>query len=152
MARLIPRVPYMVRTDASSTVIIAAGTAFTAGTIVWSSAVDMRDFAEASVWFASANIGSNTQVDLYVQWSDDGTTIPFGDDDGIQQTDFLITSGTNGVFQPKDYVARLTVAGGELAAGSIKMLSFPKKGGSMRVGVMGDSATGTFGVRAQRLA
>lgn len=142
----------LVRTDATSTVIIPAGTAFTNGTIVWSSAVDTRDYSEISVWFGSANIGANTQVDLYAQWSDDGSTIPFGDDDGIQQTDFLITTGTNGVFQPKDYVARLTVAGGELIAGSVKMLSFPKKGGSFRFGVMGDSATGTFGVRAQRLA
>ena len=142
----------LVRTDATSTAIIAAGTAFTAGTIVWSSALDTRDYSEVSVWFGSANIGANTQVDLYVQWSDDGTTIPFGDDDGIQQTDFLITTGSTGIFQPKDYVARLTTAGGELVVGSIKMLSFPKKGGSMRFGVMGNSATGTFGVRAQRLA
>ena len=152
MARTVPRLPYLVRTDASSTEIIAIGTAFTSGTIVWSSPLEMRDHSEVSVWFGSANIGSNTQVDLYVQWSDDGTTIPLGDDDGIQQTDFLITTGSTGVFQPKDYVARLTTAGGELVAGSIKMLSFPKKGGSMRFGVMGDSATGTFGVRAQRLA
>lgn len=142
----------LVRTDATSTAIIAAGTAFTSGTIVWSSALDTRDYSEVSVWFGSTNIGSNTQVDLYVQWSDDGTTIPFGDDDGIQQTDFLLTTGTNGVFQPKNYVARLTTAGGELVANSGKLLSFPKKGGSMRFGVMGNSATGTFGVRAQRLA
>lgn len=152
MARLIPRVPYLVRTDAGSTEIIALGTAFTSGTIVWSSALDMRDHGEVSVWFGSPNIGSNTQVDLYVQWSDDGSTIPFDDDNGIQQTDFLITTGTNGVFQPKDYVARLTTGGGELVVGAVKMLSFPKKGGSFRFGVMGNSATGTFGARAQRLA
>lgn len=142
----------LVRTDATSTAIIAAGTSFTSGSIVWSSAVDMRDYSEVSVWFNSTNIGSNTQVDLYVQWSDDGSTIPFDDDNGIQQTDFLLSTGTNGVFQPKDYVARLTTGGGELVVNSVKMLSFPKKGGSMRFGVMGNSATGTFGARAQRLA
>lgn len=141
----------LVRTDASSTQIIAA-TAFTSGTIIWSSAVDMRDYSEISVWFNPTALGSNTQVDLFIQWSDDGTTIPFGDDDGIQQSDFLIFQGSTGVFQPKDYVARLTTAGGELVANSGKLLSFPKKGGSMRFGVKGNSATGTFGVRAQRLA
>lgn len=143
---------YTPRTDESSSIIIAIGTTFTSGTIVWSSAVDMRDYKEVSVWFASPSIGSNTQVDLYVQWSDDGSTILFDDNNGIQQTDFLITTGTNGTFQPKDYVARLTTAGGELVAGSIKLLSFPKKGGSFRFGVMGNSATGVFGARAQRLA
>lgn len=140
------------RTDATSTAIIAAGTAFTNGTIVWSSALDMRDYSEVSVWFNPTNIGSNTQVDLYVQWSDDGTTIPFDDDNGVQQTDFLLATGSTGVFQPKDYVARLTTVGSELVSNAIKMLSFPKKGGSMRFGVMGNSATGTFGARAQRLA
>jgi len=144
-------IPVM-RTDESSSLIIALGTAFTSGTIVWSSPVNMRDHSEISVWFFSPNIGSNTQVDLYAQWSDDGVTIPFGDNDGIQQTDFLLTTDSTGIFQPKDYVARLTTAGGELVAGSIKLLSFPKKGGSFRFGVMGDSATGTFGVRAQRLS
>lgn len=140
-----------VRTDLTSTEIIAA-TAFTAGTIVWSSAVDTRDFSEISVWFNPTALGSNTEVELYAQWSDDGATIPFDDNNGIQQTDFLVATGTDGSFKPKDYVATLTTATGELVANSIKMLSFPKKGGSFRFGVKGDSATGSFSARSQRLA
>ena len=141
----------LVRTDATSTQIIAS-TAFTNGTIVWSSAVDMRDYSEVSVWFNPTNLGSNTQVDLLVQWSDDGSTIPFTDEDGRQQTDFLLSTGTDGTFKPKDYVARLTTATSELVAGTMKMLSFSKKGGSMRFGVMGNNASGSFTARSQRLA
>lgn len=141
----------LVRTDASSTEIIAA-TPFTAGTIIWSSALDMRDFKEVTVWFIPTVLGANTVVDLYIQWSDDGTTIPFDDDNGIQQTDFLLTTGTDGTFKPKNYLARLTTATSELVANATKALSYPKKGGSMRFGVKGDNASGSFSARAQRLA
>ncbi len=140
----------LVRTDATSTEILPAA-AFTSGTILWSNALDTRDYSEVSVWFAPTNLGSNTQVDIYVQWSDDGT-ISFSDTVGIQQTDFLIAGGTDGTFKPKDYVARLTTSTGELAAGTTKLLSFPKKGGLMRVGVMGNNASGQFSLRALRLA
>lgn len=140
----------LVRTDATSTEILPAA-AFTSGTISWSSSLDTRDYSEVSVWFAPTDLGSNTQVDIYVQWSDDGT-ISFSDTVGIQQTDFLIAGGTDGTFKPKDYVARLTTSTGELAAGTTKLLSFPKKGGLMRVGVMGNNASGQFSLRALRLA
>lgn len=143
--------PLSARTDASSTLITAA-TAFTAGTIVWSSAVDTRDFKEISVWFNPTVLGANTVVDLYAQWSDDGTTIPFDDNNGVQESDFLIASGTTGIFNPKNYVARLTTAGGELVANAIKLMTYPKKGGSFRFGVVGNNASGTFSVRSQRLA
>jgi len=141
----------LVRTDATSTEIIAS-TTFSNGTITWSSAVNMRDFSEVSVWFNPTNLGANTQVDLFIQWSDDGSTIPFATEDGRQQTDFLLNTGTDGTFKPKDYVARLTTATSELVAGTMKLLSYPKKGGSFRFGVMGDSPTGAYTVRAQRLA
>lgn len=140
----------LVRTDATSTEILPA-IAFTNGTILWSNAIDTRDYSEVSVWFAPSSLGGNTQVDIYVQWSDDGT-ISFSDTVGIQQTDFLIAGGTDGTFKPKNYVARLTTSTGELAAGTTKLLSFPKKGGLMRVGVMGNDATGQFSLRALRLA
>ena len=142
----------LMRTDASSTVIIAAATAFTAGTIVWSSAVTTRDYREVSIWLELENIGSNTQVDLFAQWSDDGATIPFDNNNGVQQTDFLLITGTDGTFLSKDYVPKITTAGGELVTGKILLLSYPKKGGSFRFGVRGNSATGTFNVRSQRLA
>lgn len=140
----------LARTDATSTIITAA-TAFTSGSIVWSNAIDVRDYWSITVWFNPTNIGSNTQVSLFAQWSDDGSTIPFDDNNGLQQTDFLIATGTDGTFKPKDYVPQLTIASGELATNKVVMFSFPKRGGSFRFGVMGDSATGTFSVRAQRL-
>lgn len=141
----------LVRTDATSTEIIAAGTPFTAGTIVWSSQLNTRDYREISVWFNPTSLGSNTQVTLYAQWSDDGTTIPFDDNNGIQQTDFLIANNVDGTFKPKDYQAVLTTASLELAANKIVMLSYPKKGGKFRFGVKGTHASGAFGVRALRL-
>jgi hypothetical protein len=141
----------LVRTDSSSTEIRAAG-AFTNGTILWSSAVDMRDHKEISVWFIPTNIGTNTSVDLLVQWSDDGSTIAFDDDNGVQQTDFLLASSADGSYKPKDYVTRITTGTSELAANKIILLTFPKKGGSFRYGVKGNHASGSFSVRSQRLA
>jgi hypothetical protein len=144
----------LVRTDASSTEIIAS-TPFTAGTFVWSDPVNMRDHSEVSVWFNPTDLtGPVTSAQLAVQWSDDGTTIPFDSNNGVQLTDFLLSSGTDGNFPPKFYVAGLSTAGPtpSLVVGQIMMLSYPKKGGSFRFGVMGDFAGGAFSVRAQRLA
>jgi hypothetical protein len=141
----------LARTDAASTVAIAASTAFTSGTFVVSSTITMRDHSEIAVFFDPEAIGSNTSVDLVIFWSDDGTTIPFATDDNIQQSDFDIVNQSDGSFNPKPYTARFTTAGGELATGAKKHIVFPKGGGACRIGVKGDSATGTFGVRVQRL-
>lgn len=141
----------LARTDASSTEITAP-IAFNAATIIWSSAVSMRDHSSVSVWFMPTDIGSNTQVDLLAQWSDDGSTIPFDDNNGIQQTDFIIAQGTDGTFAPKDYMARLTTGAGELATNKFISMTYPKRGGSFRFGVRGDNSSGTFSVRSQRLA
>jgi hypothetical protein len=138
-----------VRTDAAPTEIVAPATVFTAGTIIWSSTLDVRDHKEVSVWFDPTVLGSNTQVDLYCQWSPDGV---FTDTDGRQQTDFLLLTGTDGTFKSKDYVARLTTATSELVAGEEKLITFPKKGRYFRFGVKGNNASGAFGARAQRLA
>jgi hypothetical protein len=140
----------LMRTDATSTSIFTVGPFSTA--IIWSDAVNMRDFKEISVWFQPITLGSNTQVDLSIQWSDDGSTIPFDDDNGIQQTDFLITNGTDGTFKPKNYVATLTTASGELVADKMILLTFPKKGGSFRFGVKGNHASGTFSGRSLRIS
>lgn len=142
----------LVRTDASTTQIITAGTAFTSGTIVWSSVVDMIDYREISVWFQPATLGSNTTVSLYVQWPANGTTGGLGDTSSIQQTDFLLVLGSDGTFIPRSYVAVLDTSSSTLVAGRQVMLSFPKKGGSFRFGVAGNTASGTFGVQSQRIA
>jgi hypothetical protein len=63
----------LARTDASSTEVIAS-TAFTTGWN-WSSAINLRDYSEIAIFFNPTAIGSNTQVDIAVQWSDDGSTI-----------------------------------------------------------------------------
>jgi hypothetical protein len=140
----------VVRTDATSTEVIAP-IAFTAGTIIWSSNINMRDHSELAMWFNPTALGANTVVDIYVQWSDDGATIPFDDDNGVQQTDVTISS-TTGIFNPKDYLARLTTAGSELVANAIKHMAYPKKGGYARVGIEGNNTSGSFSVRTQRLA
>lgn len=141
-----------VRTDATSTQVIPVGTAFTLGSTVWSTPLATRDHKEVSIWFQPITIASVSQADIYVQWSDDGTTVPFDATSSTQQTDFLLTNGVDGLFQPKPYVARLTTASGGLVAGKAVLLSFPVKGGSFRVGVQGNAAGGTFGVKALRLA
>lgn len=142
----------LVRTDSTSTEIRAAG-AFTSGTILWSTvSIDMRDHREVSVWFIPTSLGSNTQVDLYIQWSDDGSTIAFDDDNGVQQTDVLLASSPDGIFRPRDYAPRLTTANAELAANKIIALTFPKRGNAFRFGVRGNNASGSFSVRAMRLA
>jgi len=140
----------LARTDASSTEVIAS-TAFTSGTFVTSSTIDMRDHSEIAVFFDPTSLGSNTQVDIVIFWSDDGTTIPFATDDNIQQSDFLIGGGSDGSFQPKPYTARLTTAGGELVVNQKVHLVFPKGGGACRIGVKGNDASGAFSVRTQRL-
>lgn len=140
----------LARTDASSTEVIAA-TAFTNGTFVTSSTIDMRDHSVLAVFFLATSIGSNTQVDIVVFWSDDGTTIPFATDDYLQQTDFNITAQTDGSYYPKPYTARLTTTGGELVANAGVHLSFPKRGGACRIGVKGNNASGSFSVRTQRI-
>jgi hypothetical protein len=141
----------LARTDASSTEVIAAGTAFTAGTFVWSSQVAMRDHSDLAVYFNPQTLGSNTSVDIVVAWSDDGSTIPLADGDNYQITDFNITGFSDGSFNPKPYTARLTTAGSELVAGNMVHLTVPKGGGVCRVGVKGNAAGGTFQVRTQRL-
>lgn len=140
----------LARTDASSTEVIAS-TAFTSGTFVVSSTIDMRDHSAIAVYFDPTDLGSNTQVDIVIFWSDDGTTIPFATDDNIQQTDFNITGGTDGAFNPKPYTARLTTAGGELVVDQRTHLTFPKRGGACRIGVKGNNASGAFSVRTQRI-
>jgi hypothetical protein len=138
----------LARTDASSTEVIAS-TAFTTGWN-WSSAINLRDYSEIAIFFNPTTLGSNTQVDIAVQWSDDGSTIGWGDDN-FQQSDFDITNHSDGTFYPKDYVARLTTAGGELVADKRLHLSVPKRAGYCKIGVKGNNASGTYTVRTQRL-
>jgi len=141
----------LARTDATSTEVIAALTPFTAGAFVWSAAVNMRDHNALAVYFNPEDLGTNTIVDLVLAWSDDGTTIPFSAEDNILCTDYNITGFSDGSFNPKPYTVRLTTAGGELVAGTMTHLVYPKGGGVCRVGVKGVFATGTFGLRTQRL-
>ena len=61
-------------------------------------------------------------------------------------------SAGDGSYTPFPYTARLDTVGGSLVTGAKKHFTFPKAGGSCRVGVKGNSATGTFNVRAQRLS
>lgn len=138
----------LARTDAISTEVIAT-TAFSTG-YNWSSEIDMRDYTDLSVYFNPTALGTNTAAWIAIQWSDDGSTIPFGDDN-FQLSDVDITQQTDGTFQPLPYVAHLTVAGGELAANARKLLTFPKAGGKCRIGVKGTAADGSYSVRAQRL-
>lgn len=138
----------LARTDATSTEVIASK-AF-AVTIDWSSPIDLRDHTHLSVWFDPTNLGGNTVVDVFLAWSDDGTTVPF-DNFSKQNSDFTITSGTDGSFTPKPYTARFTTATGELVVNERRHLSYPKRGGFCRVGVLGDTAAGAYSVRAQRL-
>lgn len=140
----------LARTDATSTEVIAA-TAFTSGTFVTSSTIDMRDHSVLAVFFLATSLGSNTQVDIVLFWSDDGTTIPFATDDNLQMTDFNLTDQLDGSYYPKAYTARLTTTGGELVANAGVHLSFPKRGGACRIGVKGNNASGSFSVRAQRV-
>jgi hypothetical protein len=110
----------------------------------------MRDYTHLAIWFYPATLGSVTQADVAVAWSDDGSTIAF-DDNSKQLTDFDITNHSDGTWNPKTYTARFTTAGGELVATERRHLVVPKGGGKCRVGVMGDNASGTFTLRAQRL-
>ena len=140
------------RTDGTSTEIIDAGTTFTSGTWIWSDPVNLRDYSDIAIWFTPTDLGSNTQVDIVLAWSDDGSTIPFGDDDSFQQSDFKIANGSDGTFTPVPYTARLTTAaGGGLVTDTKVHLAYPKRGGWCRVGVKGNHASGAFGVRAMRL-
>jgi len=142
----------LARTDALSTVIIASK-AFTGGMQVNDSGfIDMRDHTDISVYFMATNITSQDSVIIVAYWSDDGSTIGWGADDYAQRTDFNIVDNADGTFGPKNYVAKLTTAGGELAADTGVLLTFPKAGGACKIGVMGTAdGVSRFSVRTQRL-
>jgi hypothetical protein len=134
-----------VLTDRSSFLVKAAGVF--AVPFAYSNAIDMRDYDEVTVWLVVTSIAGVTSVDVVVEWTDDGTTIA-PDGTATQRSDDNIASG---VFNPYPYTARFTVASGTLTTGKL-MLSFPKKGGSCRIGVKGDAQGGNYSIRAQRLA
>jgi hypothetical protein len=127
---------------------IKAATAFTSGTAVWTSLVDMRNHAAVSVWFKPTNVGSNTLVTLKAQWPQN--TGALSDTSDIQNTDVLITATSDGTFVLKQYQPQLAV-GVELVANKGILLTFPKRGSYFRLAVIGNHASGSFGVYAQRL-
>lgn len=138
-----------VLSDAAAAAIIAPGTVFTNGTIVWSSELATRGYGEVSFWFLPTDLGSVSSVSLFLQWGE-APGIAWDAVSGLQQTDFLISQGTDGTFVPKDYSATLATGSG-LVANTAKLLSFPVKGGACRFGVRGNHASGAFGVRALRI-
>ena len=137
------------RTEASSTEV-QASTTFGLNK-KWGTAQDVRDYTHIAVWFDPTTIGSNSEVEIVLAWSDDGSTIGFADDNNYQMSDFNMDNFTDGSFNPKPYTAVLTVVGGELADNQKVHLVLPVKAGYCRVGVSGDVATGAYSVRTQRL-
>lgn len=141
----------MLRSDTTSTEVIAS-TAFVASTFVTddSGFTNMRDHSEIVVYFEASSLGSNTEVDIVVFWSDDGSTVPFSETP-IHQSDFDLVSDGSGFYNGFPYTAKLTTAGGELVAGQGVTLRFPKAGGACQIGVRGDDSSGAFSVRVQRV-
>lgn len=142
--------PFGAETDAVSTTIIAS-TAFTAGTWIWSSAVNMTKYTDIAFWFMPTVLGSNTEVLIAAKWSDDGSTIDVSGDKGFQQTDFLLTNNVDGSFLSKNYQPKLTTAEGSLVANLWVPYKLPVGGGRVYIGVKGNHASGAFSVRAQRV-
>ena len=139
------------RTDASSTEIEASGAFTAAPAWKWSDTLDMRDFTHIALFLEPTAFASIDTINIVVAWSDDGTTVPFDDDDNFQQSDFDLPNFTDGSFNPQPYTATLTLAGGELVADKLVHLVYPVKGGFCRVGIQGDSGGGNYNLRAQRL-
>lgn len=141
-----------VRTDRTSLEVQSPG-GFTTS-VKWGNALDVREFSKVTFFFQPTFIATGaTFVQIAVQWSDDGTTIPFGDDH-IQQSDFNLPQFADGSFRPKDYVYELSIEDGTLIVGATPPDDFftvPVGGAFCRVGVRSDVAGGTYGVRAQRL-
>ena len=147
MGRLLTRA----RTDATSTEIQASVAYLAAPTWRWSSTLDMRDFTHLALFFDPIVIAGVTVVEIVLAWSDDGTTIPFTDENYQQQSDFNLPTFTDGSFNPKTYTARLATADGSLVANEGKHFVFPVNGGFCRIGVRGNTTNGSYALRAQRL-
>ena len=142
-----------VRTDRTSFEIQATG-GFTT-TTKFSNPFDVRGYSRLALFL---NLGfvptSATTVKLVVQWSDDGTTIPFGNNDNRQQSDYTILDFVDGSFNPKPYTADFTTLSGTLQIGvdpPDKHLLVDVGGAFCRVGVVCDATGGTYEIRAQRL-
>jgi hypothetical protein len=133
--------------DTASTEIRAAG-AFDAGVIQWSSGIDMQPYAGGvAVWIVITALGGNTSVQVYAEWSDDGTTIVY-DGTAQQKSDDSIV---NGAYTGYNYVATLSTATSTLTTGKPHFW-FPRTGGNIRIGVRGDNSSGSYSIRALRFA
>lgn len=130
---------------------------FNTSNIVWSStSLDRlwptKGFSGVMIYFTpSAVPGGLTGAEIYAQYYPDTVTIPLSDDSGDVLTDFLINAGTDGTFNPLDYRAKPTVAGGTLVAGKTKSLYYPNRGNRFRVGIKGVGGAGGAGFRVDAL-
>jgi len=133
-------------TDPSSSECKASG-AFSAS-FAAGNAVDMRFHTELVFWLVVTNLGTNTQADLVVECSDDGSTIGFDAANRVKSDDNIL----NGVFTAKDYTAQITTADGTLKVGACGPFRFPKMSGSMRPLIKGTAADGAYSIRYQRIS
>jgi hypothetical protein len=142
---------HRVRTDASSVEIEANGLFVAAPAWKWSDTLDMRDFTHLVVFFDPTSVVTVSEAHIVLAWSDDGTTIPFDDEDNFQQSDFNIGDVSDGSFKPKPYTVALTTAGGELVVNKAQSFVYLVKGRFCRVGVNANGTNGAYRLRAQRL-
>jgi hypothetical protein len=143
-----------VRTDRTSFEIQSTGPLQT-GSPKFSTPFDVREFSRVVIYFRPTSIVSaETAVRFFFQWSDDGSVIPFGANDNIQQSDFTLDLFSDGSFRPKPYVVEPRTIDGSLDVVGPRQMAFmlPVAGGHMRVGVESEVATsGAYTLRAQRL-
>lgn len=142
---------HRVRSDASSTQVQVNAVPTVAPAWKWSSTLDVRDYTHVALFFNMGLNVSASRFNLVASWSDDGTTIPFTDDDNFQQSDVNIANFTDGTFNPQAYTARLTLFDGSLALNQQMHFVFPVKGGFVRFGVNANSSNSNYTLRAQRL-
>jgi len=144
------RQAYRVRTDRTATEVL---TNANFGGLRWGTALDVRGYSRLGVFINIPTlIGAPSYLDVFVAFSDDGTTIGFDDDDNFLRSDYTLTNFSDGTFNPRPYTARFTVADGSLVADMHQHLIVPVKAGYCRVGMFSDG--GSFGgtdISVQRL-
>jgi len=138
------------RTDATSTKITAGTDVSFQNDWLWTDSVDCNGYDAIAIFQKVTSIGTTTEMEMVIAWSDDGTTIPYDDDDNFQQSDYNIVNFTDGTFRPKDYMLRRTTGRGNLADGETYHKVYPVQAGHFRIGVRGPG-TGRYWIRYQRL-
>lgn len=132
------------RTDRSS-FEVKKSNAF-AATWDWGDAVDIRDHRDgATAWLMITDITGVSEVEIGVDTSDDGVTIPFSETALVRSDDSI----TDGTFKGFHYIGKFTVADGTLVVGPLSF-RVPRWSGKFKVGVKADAADGAYSVRVQR--